>query len=129
MSKIDRDLRKFVTALIKYAANSTEFPIEFTADEIPKIFNNWTKRDFNLVYNGAGKECCFYTGFNRLQINIAHCKSLHGKLKGSRRGTYLLLIAILALIAGIVFGILNYKNDHNKANKNDNKTSGVLIHN
>ena len=54
MSKTNRDLRKFVTALLKYTNKRTKFPTEFTADEISRIFNGWDQVKFNLVHNGAG---------------------------------------------------------------------------
>ncbi len=129
MSKTDRDLRKFVTALLKYADNRTEFPIEFTTDQISKTFNGWTEKDFNIIHHGAGEGCCFPIGPDRWRIKIAHCRSLQETFSISRRSKMILLIAILALIAVIVFGVLNYKNDHNETNKNDNKTSDVIIHN
>ena len=131
MRKIDRDLRKFVTALLKHADNSTEFPIEFTAKEISEIFRGWTERDFNLVHHGAGEGCCLPMVPDRWRINIAHCKSLQRTFNASRLNTCILCVAILALIAVIIFGLLNYKDYKNETYNNDNKTSevGSSVHN
>ena len=125
MSKTDRDLRKFVTALLKYADKRTEFPTEFTADEIPKIFKGWTQIDFNIVSHGAGEGCCSLMGPDRWRINIAHCRSLQRTFTTSRLNVWILCVAIFALIAVIVFGLLNYTGHQNQTSKNDQKTSNT----
>ena len=106
MSKIDRDLRKFVTSLLKYADKSTVFPTEFTANEISKIFNGWSAREFNLVHHGAGEGCCFPISPDRWRINIDRCKSLQGTFSTSRLGRWTLWIGIFALIAAIAIAVL-----------------------
>ena len=132
MRKTDRDVRKFVTALLKYADNRAEFPTEFTAKEISEIFSDWTERDFNLVHHGAGKGCCTPIGPDRWRINIDHCKSLQSKFNARCYKIWMLWLAILGLIAILVFGFLNYKNHHKETSDNDKKTSEIkseIIHN
>ncbi len=127
MSKTDRSLRKFVTALLKYAENGTVFNPDFTREEIPEIFSGWTDLDFNLVHHGAGEGCCICIGPDRWRIDIAHCKSLQGKFKERRHKTWILLLTILALIAIIVFGVLNYTTRNKKETNKNNKQTNITI--
>jgi hypothetical protein len=132
MRKIDRDLRKFVTALLKYADKRKGFPIDFTADEIPKIFNSWSMKDFNIIHYGVGIRCCIPMLPDQWRINIDHCRSLRDELSANRLKIWMLWLAILGLISILIFGFLNYKNDHKETSDNNEKTSEIkseIIHN
>ena len=130
MSKTDRDLRKFVTALLKYTDKRTEFHTEFTADEIPKVFKGWNQLNFNLIHHGAGVGCCINVGPDRWRIEIAHCRLLQGKFNENRHKTWILWLAIIASIAVIFFGVLNYTTrNKEEANKNNKQTNITIKHN
>ena len=127
MSKIDRDLRKFVTALLK---RTEKPPSTFIREEIPKIFSGWTDIDFNFIHNGIGKGCCIPIGPDQWYIDRTHCSSLQDRFKERRHKTWILWIAIIALIAVIIFGVLNYTTrNKEETNKNNKQTNITIKHN
>jgi hypothetical protein len=117
MIKTDKMLRKYVTALLKYYEDSKVFNPDFTAQEIPKIFNGWAEIDFNMVHHGAGIGCCTCIGPGRYQINVGHCNALQTKFTDSDRTKWRLIVAIIALtimLIGTVVAILKYANEHHQ---------------
>jgi hypothetical protein len=111
MTKTDRQLRKFVKALLKYSEDSEDsevFNPDFTVQEIPKIFKNWTELDFNMVHHGAGTGCCTYIGSEKYKINKDHCNNLQNKFKDSDRTKWRLIVAVIVLLVAIVGLLLNY---------------------
>jgi hypothetical protein len=117
MSKTDKQLRKFVFALMKYAEQQKEFNPGFTKEQIPQIFKGWDELQFNMVRFGAGIGCCGYIAPDQYSINIAHCNELKNRLRDSRRVKWRLIVAVAALVialTGTTISILIYTNNYNQ---------------
>ncbi len=80
MTEMDKNLRKYITDLLKYSENSGVFNPDFTTQEIPKIFSGWGEDEFNRVHHGIGEGCCTIIGAGRYKINIAHCNRLQNEI-------------------------------------------------
>lgn len=135
MSKIDKQLKYFVKALLKYAEKDEHhFNPGFTTEQIPTIFKGWGELEFNKVHHDAGRGCCNFIGPDRYSINVAHCNELQGKFRDSNRTKWRLIIAIAAIIFTAVNGLLAYLNyigncNQNKSNSQhsiNNKTVGHI---
>lgn len=111
MTKTDKMFRKYVTALLKYSEDSKVFNPDFTVQQIPQIFQDWTELDFNMVHHGAGAGCCTNIGPERYKINIDHCNGLQSKFKDSDRTKWILIFSVGTIIITLIslaIAILNY---------------------
>jgi len=127
MSKIDKQLKYFVKALLKYAEKDNQhFNPGFSTEQIPAIFKGWTELQFNKIHYGTGAGCCIYIGPDRYSININHCHNLQSKFNESRRSVLRLWLAAIGIIIAITLWLLtqawNQYQEKHYTEKNDKIT-------
>lgn len=118
--KLNKDYKKFIKSLLKYADKNQPY---FTEQQIPEIFKGLTILEFNKIHLGIGRGCCTYLGEKPgYQINIAHCDSIASKFKESKKTTIRIWLSVL--IPLFLFGlgfflnkIYNNTNQHNNSEK------------
>ena len=113
MSKIDKQLKYFVKALLKYAEKDDQhFGPGFTTEQIPIIFKRWGELEFNKVHHDAGAGCCIFMGPDSYKINVAHCNELHKKFGDSNKTKWRLIISVILLVLAIIGLLLNFVSNH-----------------
>ena len=129
MSKIDKQLKYFVKALLKYAEKEDQhFGPDFTTEQIPIIFKGWTELEFNKVHHDAGKGCCIFMGPDRYSINVAHCNELRGEFTDNNRTKWRLIISAILLVLAIIGLLLNIYSNHAQNNDEPKQKPKITGH-
>lgn len=125
--KLNKDYKKFVKSLLKYADSCQSSPCYFQSIQIPEIFKGWTALEFDKIHFGIGKGCCLYLPPTGYKVNIDYCNSINDKFKSSMKTTIRIWLSILVPL--FLFGLGLFLNKINNNTNQHNNSEKPQFHN